>query len=83
MQNRGWVGRETEQHDFAGSGFDSRPQQQVSDIRLASEQRHCWLGFVVQLLPVICDRLNGKLIDVSVNHTAQNVRAPRQVNTWR
>ena len=82
-RDRGWVGRETEQHDFSGSCFDSRSQQQVSDNRLANEQRHCWPRFVEHVLPVICDRLNGKLIDVSVNHTAQNVRAARQLKKWR
>lgn len=71
------------QHDFASFAWASRLQQHVPDIRLVNEQRHCEPGFRAQLAPPICDRPTGNPIDVSVNHTAQNSLAVRQLKEWR
>ena len=73
----------TVQQDFASCGWASRRQQQVPDIRLVKEHRHCEPGFRAQLAPPICHRLTGNPIDVSANHTAQNSLAVRQLNEWR
>ena len=69
----------TEQHDFASLAWASRLQQHVPDIRLVKEHRHCEPGFRAQLAPPFWDRMPGKPIDVSANHTAQISLAVRQL----
>ena len=51
---RGRVDREAEPLDLTDTGLEGCPQQQVAELRLTSEQRHCRPGLVAKLLPVIC-----------------------------